>query len=259
MSATSADVSPAGYVGGSPQRADGSLPAPAQPAVVRRHDDGARTAAERAFADAERQIGLLQQKFQQSIGRTKIDLAAGLDPREAQKRIASAFEAMNQGIIHGRERLRAAGSLTPEIEQLLAKNIVKVPKVDPDITQIQRTFADVTRQVGRLEDRLQTEVARTKLDIAGGLDARAGEKRIAAAYENMNRGIVHGRERLARANLLTPEIEQFHSSSLVKVPKVARMSGTIVIEVTSPVPRRGFPPSPGCLRDPRAGWPPGRR
>jgi hypothetical protein len=180
-----------------------------------------RTEAEKAFQDAQRQIGSLQQRMQAEIAKTKLDLAAGLDPRLGEQRIAAAYQSMNQGIQHGRTRLEQAKLLTPEIERLLSGSLVKVPKVKPDLSPVEQSFLDVQRQVGRLRERMQTDIARTKLDLLAGLDPRVGEQRIAAAYEAMNRGLAHGRARLDQAKLLTPEIERFLSGQIVRAPKAA--------------------------------------
>jgi hypothetical protein len=127
-----------------------------------------RTEFEKNLQDAERQIRRMRDRMETEVARTKLDLAAGLDPKIGEKRIIAAYENMNRGIEHGRRRMEAARTLTPEVERLLSGSLVNVPKARLNLTPIEQNFQDAKQTIRKLQNDLQTELARTKLDMAAG-------------------------------------------------------------------------------------------
>lgn len=161
---------------------------------------------------------------QTAISLANIDKAVGEGRLAASERAMARAESIaqrNEALIRKTNEMEAKNQMRPALREAM------MSQLDPkgfgfgvSRTEAEKVMQDTQRQVLRLRERMQTDIANAKLNVAAGLDPKLGEQQIALAYERMNRGIEHGRRRLEKAQLLTPEITRFLSGQIVKVPKV---------------------------------------
>jgi len=156
-------------------------------------DRGARNVklADNFLNDLNTRTTRALQDIDTKIARGSISVA------ERSLRRAEAFANRNAELLAKIDEMERRGQMRPALRQAMES------QVDPrgfgvglSRTEAEKAFQESVGRIATLRNKLQQEINRTKLDLAGGLDPRAARNRVTEAFRQFKQGIQEERARV---------------------------------------------------------------